>query len=94
MKYCRYEEDNLKVGRKKTNLMFIGDGRGKTIISGSKSVADHLTTFHTAAFGTNSFHLVFLFSYKKANTVWVLFITYRPSPCMTYKVARGLSSRT
>ncbi|KAF5731251.1 pectin methylesterase family protein [Tripterygium wilfordii] len=47
----RYEEDNLKVGRKKTNLMFIGDGKGKTIITGGKSVlADNITTFHTAAF--------------------------------------------
>ncbi|KAH7538229.1 hypothetical protein FEM48_Zijuj03G0177000 [Ziziphus jujuba var. spinosa] len=35
----RYEEDNLKVGRKKTNLMFIGDGKGKTIISGAATGA-------------------------------------------------------
>lgn len=48
---CRYEEENLKVGRKKKNLMFIGDGKGKTIISGGKSVADKMTTFHTASFG-------------------------------------------
>lgn len=47
----RYEEDNLKVGRKKTNLMFIGDGRGKTVISGSKNVYQNMTTFHTASFG-------------------------------------------
>lgn len=46
----RYEENNLKVGRKKQNLMFIGDGKGKTIISGGKSVFDKLTTFHTASF--------------------------------------------
>ncbi|KAF3432822.1 hypothetical protein FNV43_RR23924 [Rhamnella rubrinervis] len=46
----RYEEANLKVGRKKTNLMFIGDGKGKTVISGGKSVYDHMTTFHTASF--------------------------------------------
>ncbi|KAE8723188.1 putative pectinesterase/pectinesterase inhibitor 34 [Hibiscus syriacus] len=46
----RYEEDNLKVGRKKTNVMFIGDGKGKTVISGRKSVSEDLTTFHTAAF--------------------------------------------
>ncbi|KAL0403234.1 UNVERIFIED_CONTAM: putative pectinesterase/pectinesterase inhibitor 34 [Sesamum radiatum] len=46
----RYEEDNLKVGRKKTNIMFIGDGKGKTVISGGKSVQDKLTTFHTASF--------------------------------------------
>ncbi|KAK9144013.1 hypothetical protein Syun_013413 [Stephania yunnanensis] len=51
VKAGRYEESNLKVGRKKTNLMFIGDGKGKTIISGGKSVFDNLTTFHTAAFG-------------------------------------------
>ncbi|KAF8008529.1 hypothetical protein BT93_K2252 [Corymbia citriodora subsp. variegata] len=46
----RYEEDNLKVGKKKKNLMFIGDGKGKTVITGSKSVADKMTTFHTASF--------------------------------------------
>ncbi|KAM7273028.1 hypothetical protein ACFE04_027692 [Oxalis oulophora] len=50
VKAGRYEEDILKVGRKKTNLMFIGDGKGKTVISGRKSVADGLTTFHTASF--------------------------------------------
>ncbi|KAG6649972.1 hypothetical protein I3843_06G010800 [Carya illinoinensis] len=46
----RYEEDNLKVGRKKKNLMFIGDGKGITVISGSKSIYNNLTTFHTASF--------------------------------------------
>ncbi|KAJ6340635.1 hypothetical protein OIU77_008406 [Salix suchowensis] len=46
----RYEENNLKVGRKKWNLMFIGDGKGKTIVSGGKSVFNNLTTFHTASF--------------------------------------------
>ncbi|KAL4384931.1 hypothetical protein GQ457_15G012230 [Hibiscus cannabinus] len=46
----RYEEENLKVGRKKTNLMFIGDGKGKTVITGGKSVSEDLTTFHTASF--------------------------------------------
>ncbi|KAG6753667.1 hypothetical protein NC653_028764 [Populus alba x Populus x berolinensis] len=46
----RYVEDNLKVGRKKWNLMFIGDGMGKTIITGGRSVFNHITTFHTASF--------------------------------------------
>ncbi|XP_021909271.1 probable pectinesterase/pectinesterase inhibitor 34 [Carica papaya] len=46
----RYEEDNLKVGRKKTNLMFIGDGKGRTVISGGRNVFQNLTTFHTASF--------------------------------------------
>lgn len=46
----RYEEEVLKVGKKKTNLMFIGDGKGKTVITGAKSVSGHMTTFHTASF--------------------------------------------
>ncbi|XP_060212050.1 probable pectinesterase/pectinesterase inhibitor 34 [Lycium barbarum] len=50
VKEGRYEEDNLKIGRKKTNVMFIGDGKGKTLISGGKSISQNLTTFHTASF--------------------------------------------
>ncbi|NP_001289259.1 probable pectinesterase/pectinesterase inhibitor 34 [Pyrus x bretschneideri] len=50
VKAGRYEESNLKVARKKTNLMFIGDGKGKTIITGGKNVAQKVTTFHTATF--------------------------------------------
>ncbi|KAK9060855.1 hypothetical protein SSX86_018035 [Deinandra increscens subsp. villosa] len=47
----RYEEDNLKVGRKKTNLMFVGDGQGKTVITGGVNVVvNNVTTFHTASF--------------------------------------------
>lgn len=49
--FYRYEETILKVGRKKTNIMFIGDGKGKTVISTGKSVQDNMTTFHTAGFG-------------------------------------------
>lgn len=46
-----YEERNpLKIGKKRTNVMLVGDGKGKTVISGSKSVAQQLTTFHTASF--------------------------------------------
>ncbi|KAK4718490.1 hypothetical protein R3W88_016828 [Solanum pinnatisectum] len=50
VKAGRYEEDILKVGRKKTNVMFVGDGKGQTMISGGKSVTQNLTTFHTASF--------------------------------------------
>ncbi|CAN4087590.1 unnamed protein product [Withania somnifera] len=50
VKAGRYDENNLKVGRKKMNVMFIGDGKGKTVITGGKSVSQHLTTFHTASF--------------------------------------------
>ncbi|XP_075502349.1 putative pectinesterase/pectinesterase inhibitor 34 [Primulina tabacum] len=46
----KYVEDILKVGRRKMNLMFVGDGRGITVISGGKSVQLNMTTFHTATF--------------------------------------------
>lgn len=40
------------MGRKKTNLMFIGDGKGITVVSGAISVLEnHVTTFRTATFG-------------------------------------------
>lgn len=41
--------------------MLIGDGKGKTVISGSKSVQDKMTTFHTASFGKFSVHLSHIF---------------------------------
>jgi pectinesterase inhibitor-like protein len=50
IKEGRYDE-NLKIGRKKTNIMLVGDGKGKTIIAGCRSVADNYTTFHTATVG-------------------------------------------
>ncbi|XP_073141437.1 probable pectinesterase/pectinesterase inhibitor 61 [Henckelia pumila] len=50
VKAGKYEEDNLKVGRKKTNVMFIGDGKGKTVITGGRNIFDKITTFHTASF--------------------------------------------
>lgn len=53
VKAGRYEENNLKVGRKKTNLMFIGDGKGRTVISGGRSVYDNITTFRTASFAAS-----------------------------------------
>lgn len=57
--FGRYEENNIKVGRKNINLMFVGDGKGKTVISGGKSIFDNVTTFHTASFGKVSFFAPF-----------------------------------
>ncbi|CAA0824683.1 Probable pectinesterase/pectinesterase inhibitor 61 [Striga hermonthica] len=54
----RYEEEILKVGRTKKNLMFVGDGKGKTVITGNKSVADNMTTFHTASFAATGNGLI------------------------------------
>ncbi|KAK1280735.1 hypothetical protein QJS04_geneDACA004823 [Acorus gramineus] len=41
-------KENVEVGKKKTKLMFIGDGMGKTIITGSRNVVDGSTTFQSA----------------------------------------------
>ncbi|KAL3738818.1 hypothetical protein ACJRO7_020226 [Eucalyptus globulus] len=40
--------ENIEVGSKLDNIMFIGDGIGKTIITGSKSVGGGSTTFNSA----------------------------------------------
>ncbi|KAI3970053.1 hypothetical protein MKX01_015591 [Papaver californicum] len=40
--------ENVEVPKKKINLMFLGDGRKNTIITGSKNVVDGSTTFKSA----------------------------------------------
>lgn len=40
--------ENVEVPKKKTNIMFLGDGRSNTIITGSRNVVDGSTTFHSA----------------------------------------------
>lgn len=51
IKAGRYEEEYVKLGRKKQNIMLMGDGKGRTIISARRSVFDNFTTFHTATVG-------------------------------------------
>lgn len=43
--------ENVEVERKKPNLMFIGDGIGKTIVKASRNVVDGSTTFKSATVG-------------------------------------------
>ncbi|XP_026379668.1 probable pectinesterase/pectinesterase inhibitor 61 [Papaver somniferum] len=51
IKAGKYEEQNLEVGSQKTNVVMIGDGINRTIITGGKSVkGDHISTYHTASF--------------------------------------------
>ncbi|CAA7388875.1 unnamed protein product [Spirodela intermedia] len=40
--------ENVDVDSKKTNLMFIGDGMGKTVVKASRNVVDGWTTFRSA----------------------------------------------
>lgn len=43
--------------------MFIGDGKDKTVITGSKSIMDNVTTFHTASFGKFQTSVSFTFNF-------------------------------
>ncbi|CAO2045505.1 unnamed protein product [Urochloa humidicola] len=55
VKAGRYEE-KVKVGMRKTNLVFVGDGKGVTVVTGNRSVADgNYTTFRTATFAASGF---------------------------------------
>ncbi|CAH9088766.1 unnamed protein product [Cuscuta europaea] len=42
--------ENVEIGKKKWNIMMIGDGKGNTIISGNRSFIDGWTTFRSATF--------------------------------------------
>lgn len=43
--------ENVEVPKKKTNIMFLGDGRTTTIITASRNVQDGSTTFNSATVG-------------------------------------------
>ncbi|PKU61593.1 pectinesterase [Dendrobium catenatum] len=40
--------ENVEVGKNKVNLMFVGDGMGKTVIKAGRNVVDGWTTFRSA----------------------------------------------
>lgn len=41
----------VSIGKKKTNIMMLGDGINQTIITGNRSVVDGWTTFQSATLG-------------------------------------------
>lgn len=43
--------ENVEIPKKKTNIMFMGDGRSNTIITGNRNVVDGSTTFNSATVG-------------------------------------------
>lgn len=43
--------ENVEIGRGLDNLMFVGDGIDKTIVTGNKNVPDGATTLGSATFG-------------------------------------------
>lgn len=52
--------ENVEVPKKKTNIMFLGDGRTSTIITGSRNVVDGSTTFKSATVGKLLLLLLFI----------------------------------
>lgn len=44
-------EENVVVGKKKKNLILIGAGNNRTVVTGNRSVADGWSTFNSATFG-------------------------------------------
>jgi pectin methylesterase-like acyl-CoA thioesterase len=51
VKAGRYEE-SVRISSKQKDVMLMGDGKGKTIIVGHRSVADGYTTYDSATVGT------------------------------------------
>ena len=57
--------ENVVISKTLTNLMFIGDGMDRTVITGSKNVQDGSTTFNSATLGNNSKLLFFTYCYQR-----------------------------
>lgn len=57
----------VQVNRSMPDLVFIGDGPDKTVITGEKSFQDGITTYRTATVGNDSYDISYLpwLSYKK-----------------------------
>ena len=45
------DKENVEVGKKKRELMIVGDGMDATVITGSRNVVDGATTFNSATLG-------------------------------------------
>jgi pectin methylesterase-like acyl-CoA thioesterase len=59
--------ENVEIERNMKNVMFVGDGMDKTIVTGNRNVPDGSTTFNSATFGKNKKH-------KLLGTNWLLTI--------------------
>lgn len=57
-------EETVRVGLEKVNVVVLGDGMGKTVITGSLNVGQPgLSTYNTATFGKSN--ILFLFTFTK-----------------------------
>lgn len=55
--------ENVEVTKKKKFIMFLGDGRSNTIITGNRNVVDGRTTFNSATVGKSMFLFFSLISH-------------------------------
>lgn len=55
--------ENVEVTKKKKFIMFLGDGRSNTIITGNRNVFDGRTTFNSATVGKSMFLFFSLISH-------------------------------
>lgn len=46
--------ENVELHKKKTNIMFVGDGMDVTVVTGNRNVKDNFTTFRSATVGKSS----------------------------------------
>lgn len=44
-------KEKVEIGRDMKNIMFVGDGMDRTIVSGNRNVQDGSSTFNSATFG-------------------------------------------
>lgn len=44
--------ETVRISKRKTNIMFVGDGKGKTVVVSSKNAKEGSTAFSSATFGT------------------------------------------
>lgn len=58
------------IGKSKQNLMIVGDGINRTVITGNRSVVDGWTTFQSATFGkVIKGMLTFIWSYSSMSHI-------------------------
>lgn len=75
--------ENVEVTKKQTNIMFIGDGRTTTIITGSRSVRGGTTTFKSATVGEPTATFYTLISPSQAYKFSTISSYYTFFQCLT-----------
>lgn len=68
--------ENVEVVRKKTMLMFLGDGIGRTVVKASRNVVDGWTTFQSATVGKSANFTVYLNNYTNTISLIAYLLDY------------------